>query len=173
MSSSSLADAIRQGCATTTMSRRAYAASNGHGGFSSVCAIGASALVAGALRPLGPTRYQLSFEALYAAFPELATPDVACPHCGKRATLHEVIVDLNDNHFWTREKVADWIEQQTLDFDGSPMPSGSNTCDGHESASMPVRSPSGAAVSRAPVPPVPSTPVLASIRIPSSIIESR
>jgi hypothetical protein len=98
------------------MSRRAYAASNGHGGFSSVCAIGASALVAGALRPLGPTRYQLSFEALYAAFPELATPDVACPHCGKRATLHEVIVDLNDNHFWTREKVADWIEQQTLDL---------------------------------------------------------
>jgi len=121
------------------MSRRAYAASNGQGGFSSVCAIGASALVVGALQPLGPTRYMLSFEALYTAFPELAMPDLACPHCGTRATLHEVIVDLNDNHFWTREKIADWIEQQTLEFDDSPMPSGTNTCGGHGSASMPVR----------------------------------
>lgn len=33
-----------------------------------------------------------------------------CPACEKRDTLGIVIIHLNDNHRWTRECIADWIE---------------------------------------------------------------
>ena len=38
---------------------------------------------------------------------------VTCPVTGVTRRLFDIIIDLNDNRGWSREKIADWIE--TLD----------------------------------------------------------
>jgi hypothetical protein len=38
---------------------------------------------------------------------------VTCPVTKKQKNLFSTIIDLNDTHNWSREKIADWIE--TLD----------------------------------------------------------
>jgi hypothetical protein len=38
-----------------------------------------------------------------------------CPDCGAYTQLYYILVDLNDDHGWTREQIADWLE--TLDID--------------------------------------------------------
>jgi hypothetical protein len=35
---------------------------------------------------------------------------VACPVCGFEAPLFKVIPTLNDDHRWTREQIADWVQ---------------------------------------------------------------
>jgi hypothetical protein len=67
--------------------------------------------------------------ALTAVVPGLKGARARCPECKKHAVddaqfperkLSEVIIDLNDNHKWTREQIADWLE--TLDVDLSFVP---------------------------------------------------
>lgn len=50
-------------------------------------------------------------------WPWLAQPAVRCPGCPSWARAHtgthdlfDVITDLNDEHCWTREQIADWVE---------------------------------------------------------------
>lgn len=50
-----------------------------------------------------------------AAFPFASEPMVACPVCRKAKlnyspTLGGNVAHLNDDHRWTREQIADWIE---------------------------------------------------------------
>lgn len=33
-----------------------------------------------------------------------------CPHCGEGSELTEVIIELNDTHKWSREAIADWVD---------------------------------------------------------------
>lgn len=33
-----------------------------------------------------------------------------CPSCDRPGRLSDVIVHLNDDHQWTRERIADWVE---------------------------------------------------------------
>lgn len=43
---------------------------------------------------------------------------VGCPHCGEakhRGALSTMIVALNDDHYWTREAIADWVESLDID----------------------------------------------------------
>jgi hypothetical protein len=52
-------------------------------------------------------------------FPELGNlvwlPEDYCRYLltGKRVSLYDAILDLNDHHKWTREQVADWIDSLT------------------------------------------------------------
>jgi hypothetical protein len=35
---------------------------------------------------------------------------VRCPECADRGTVPAIIIHLNDDHRWTRERIADWLE---------------------------------------------------------------
>lgn len=51
-------------------------------------------------------------QACYAAFPVLM--DWAqCPECRDTFMLDATVIHLNDEHHWTRERIADWV--QTLE----------------------------------------------------------
>jgi len=43
-------------------------------------------------------------------YPHLRVMDGSCPQCGAKHSLLRVIWHLNDEHHWTREQIADWIE---------------------------------------------------------------
>lgn len=50
-----------------------------------------------------------SWPALVLAFPQLTHIEkLACPVCGD--TQDGLIAHINDDHLWTREAIADWIE---------------------------------------------------------------
>lgn len=36
--------------------------------------------------------------------------DATCPVCAVKSQVFGVVTHLNDQHFWTRERIADWIE---------------------------------------------------------------
>jgi hypothetical protein len=38
-----------------------------------------------------------------------------CPHegCNKRLPLAPMLVHINDDHHWTRERIADWLTQES------------------------------------------------------------
>jgi hypothetical protein len=50
----------------------------------------------------------------------------ACPveGCKKRLLLSAMIVHLNDHHEWSREQIADWLEQNG---NGSAKPAAANS----------------------------------------------
>lgn len=37
---------------------------------------------------------------------------VSCPVCFTHTTLRRTIICLNDNHRWTREQIADWLDEE-------------------------------------------------------------
>ena len=54
-------------------------------------------------------------EAFQQAMPELVLQAV-CPACGVPSTRFDIVSNhLNDQHRWTRERIADWLD--TLDVD--------------------------------------------------------
>lgn len=60
---------------------------------------------------------QTDFEELSASLPG-SHVSVDCPVCDKsphRELLPDIIIHINDEHHWTREQIADWLE--TLDID--------------------------------------------------------
>ena len=55
-------------------------------------------------------------EELREVLPELFTETAPCPACdGSPETFYNMIQHLNDQHQWTREAIADWLD--TLDVD--------------------------------------------------------
>lgn len=76
------------------------------------CAIGAG------LRAMGLSLIHgcavLGSEPAVTAFPYLDEAFVTCPVdalCGLKS-LFFTVMDLNDNHHWTREQIADWLESE-------------------------------------------------------------
>src|SRR6266702_918790 len=51
-------------------------------------------------------------KALLSEFPVLYEPVDKCPSCSLEYQfgLSQMVVHLNDDHRWTRERIADWIE---------------------------------------------------------------
>lgn len=39
-----------------------------------------------------------------------------CPDCTYSFKLYRLVVHLNDTHKWTRERIADWLEESDLDI---------------------------------------------------------
>lgn len=81
----------------------------------STCALGAACDALGMLAtpqfPYGPPTSDRAIDELEALYPQLLTVDVPCPACGDGdRILLSIIVHLNDDHRWTRERIADWVE---------------------------------------------------------------
>lgn len=70
------------------------------------CAFGAIYLGAG----INPHR-----ERLQDHFPELDRETI-CPEADHRNTLSGVIVHLNDEHNWSRQRIAEWLANRELKF---------------------------------------------------------
>ena len=54
----------------------------------------------------------LSNDRLEHAFPELARPTKKPINYGTSGSLEYAIARLNDEYKWTREQIADWVEEQ-------------------------------------------------------------
>lgn len=60
------------------------------------------------------TDKELAFEEemleVYESLPG-AYVDLTCPECGEGTDLITVIIELNDTHGWSRERIADWVDE--------------------------------------------------------------
>lgn len=99
----SLTEAIRLGAATTRQTRGVFYTGGGDVAVRT-CALGAALHAMGRLI----TQDDLS-DVVVAIFPELHTP-VMCPECKVSDELGDLVVHLNDEHKWTRNRIADWID---------------------------------------------------------------
>src|SRR5438128_301309 len=66
------------------------------------CALGAALLAVG----VAPEQAGRSVRRRW---PWAFAVSVDCPSCGRSRLVCEVIVHLNDNHRWTRERIAAWV----------------------------------------------------------------
>jgi hypothetical protein len=65
------------------------------------CALGAAEVA------MGKDEYRL-----LCAFDELLDQPIQCPVCpGTSPSILAIVVHINDLHCWTRERIADWVEQ--------------------------------------------------------------
>lgn len=81
----------------------------GHIDNDGTCALGAAYDALGKLNDKG-----FYYEQLMTVFPILRIADrVACPVCHQPRGMFQLatIPHLNDDHLWTRERIADWVEQ--------------------------------------------------------------
>ena len=90
-----LSDAIRLGAMLKPQGRGCLEM-NGHS-----CALGA------ALDAIGHLGHQYGGQILREHWPYLETE--VCGPLRLMGRLYRVIVDLNDDHGWTREQIADWV----------------------------------------------------------------
>ena len=98
-----LSEAIRLGSMLKPQVRDEMFAENG------TCALGA------AYEAIGLSgnnfHYQVSVPGWMQALIELPAP--VCPQClheREGRILGDVVIHLNDDHYWTREQIADWVE---------------------------------------------------------------
>jgi hypothetical protein len=75
------------------------------------CALGSAALAIGIKETNDVDQCVAVMYALRIAFPVLSNTNVPCPACAHLlANLSSAVAHLNDNHSWTREKIADYVE---------------------------------------------------------------
>ncbi len=72
------------------------------------CALGAAAEAVAGAKAL-ETDPDGVLEILKREFPELSKEQLACPVCGLTGLLSTTIINLNDDHDWTREQIARWL----------------------------------------------------------------
>jgi hypothetical protein len=108
----SLPDAIREGSKRRPQTRGSLFGSEGS------CALGA------ALEGAGLNDHDMG--KLVSLYPELIlAKDIACPQCEvPLGGLDMVIIHLNDDEGWSREKIADWIEYEFYDKYAADLESG-------------------------------------------------
>jgi len=111
-----LSEAIRLGA---MLRPQAFSASTRHG----TCAVYAAL---DAIGQFNNRRYEF--------FPILNLEKQQCPECGSThygySTLAGTIFHLNDEHHWTRERIADWVA--TIEPADAPQPQ-EQPCDQHSS----------------------------------------
>lgn len=68
----------------------------------------------------------LALVELKSIVPELELSVAVCPACvlAHPQRLYVVIAHLNDQHKWTRERIADWLETLPLDLTLKPLSKG-------------------------------------------------
>ncbi len=74
---------------------------------------GASCAFGGALEAVGMDYTETPAsapDAVRLRWPWLWKTDGPCPACLGHATPRQIIAHLNNNHRWTREQIADWVE---------------------------------------------------------------
>ena len=91
-----LSDAIQLGAMITSQAFRALFKGEG------ACALGAALLAVG----VSPEEARC---AVRKRWPWAFAVSVDCPSCGRARLVCQVIVHLNDDHRWTREKIGAWV----------------------------------------------------------------
>jgi hypothetical protein len=91
-----LSEAIQLGTMMTSQAFRALFRADG------ACALGAALLAVG----VAPEQAGRSVRRRW---PWAFAVSVDCPNCGRSRLVCEVIVHLNDDHRWTRERIAAWV----------------------------------------------------------------
>jgi rubredoxin len=105
-----LSDAIREGCRQSNAHVGSYLIGMPGDSFFGACALGAAALGAGI------DEADIHGSTLCTEWPEL-THWTECPECGAEDELFNVVSHhLNDDHRWTREGIADFIDAQTIEL---------------------------------------------------------
>jgi hypothetical protein len=114
-----LPEAIREGCKNTEKAIHTYRRT--HAGKLECCAMGAAAIAVG-------LKQELYMELILGTFPVLNTivhhekfPDGLLEHLSRSdfdedgdamaLSLHAIVSTLNDDAGWTREQIADWLEE--------------------------------------------------------------
>jgi hypothetical protein len=93
-----LSDAIRLGAMTGPQCFSGY-----FGEGSSSCAMGSALIAVGATHG--------GYGAIWDVFPEALLVVPSCPSCGESLNcVADGVYHLNDDHLWTREAIADWVE---------------------------------------------------------------
>lgn len=82
-----------------------------------LCTCAWGAIAVGKIRKAHPTEEEISALAcnLYTEYD--GGPPIACPICTPLGapghnSLADTIASLNDKHHWTREQIADWLQEQ-------------------------------------------------------------
>ena len=91
-----LSDAIQLGAMMTSQAFRALFKGDG------ACALGAALLAVG----VAPEQAGCSVRERW---PWAFAVSVSCPSCGRSRPVCQVIVHLNDDHRWTRERIGAWV----------------------------------------------------------------
>ena len=114
-----LSDAILKGCEQVPIIREQFFSfKEGH--ITKACALGAAALGLGIVpnnhvtTKICAVNFKQMWQDLYIHFPELGDVGV-CPRCPKndfKQDIFDVIQCLNDDHAWSREKIAMWLKDQ-------------------------------------------------------------
>ena len=91
-----LSEAIQLGAMMTSQAFRVLFKADG------ACALGAALLAVG----VAPEQAGRSVRRRW---PWAFAVSVDCPSCGRSRLVCEVIVHLNDDHRWTRERIAAWV----------------------------------------------------------------
>lgn len=66
------------------------------------CALGAALLAVGAVS-------EQSARSVLSRWPWAFTVSATCPGCSRSHAVFGIITHLNDNHRWTRERIAKWV----------------------------------------------------------------
>lgn len=54
--------------------------------------------------------FQINAQSLAGQIPKIHEVHAKHPVTGQQNSLYAIIIDLNDSHGWTREKIADWLD---------------------------------------------------------------
>lgn len=96
-----LSEAVRKGAIGRKQCRGMFFAR----GTDSCCALGAAII-----GKFGDSRTSLSYVNLISEYPQLRTKEVTHPISLKVQPLNDIITNLNDDHGWSFEKIALWLE---------------------------------------------------------------
>jgi hypothetical protein len=96
-----LNEAIRLGAMLHPQGFGSYATTNLNGRVLATCTIGAARMA--------------GFSSFFNW--RRAAPPIWCPECVGLRDLGSTIIHLNDDHCWTRERIADWLEASGHDID--------------------------------------------------------
>ena len=67
------------------------------------CALGAAAIAASG-------KHKLTSDTLQSEWGKLLSQPSVCPACNRCATIAGTVIHLNDDHTWSREDIADWLD---------------------------------------------------------------
>jgi hypothetical protein len=98
-----LSEAIYEGAKTTAPCTQAFFRKTE--GAYHTCALGAALYAVGYRIPVGVTHFIASFGL------DLEEISVVHPVTKDSEPLYGVVTDLNDHHGWTREQIADWLQE--------------------------------------------------------------
>lgn len=107
----SLSDAIREGLKLRPQAQRLFV--KGFDGVIRSCALGAAYEALTGETPLGGMDDWDAYKTVEIAFPYICIGHVPCPvnHCGCDESVEALTMHLNDDHQWTREQIADFVER--------------------------------------------------------------